>query len=103
GLMKVSTIIFLSLVLTVVLALGRDKTIGSLKQDHLTKAGLANLLFVVCDGAIFAFLTSSELRSPNTCDAATDCFTYPVGWLALAGMHLCYAAWCYVTLQQVSE
>lgn len=68
----------------------------SVDSVRLARLGLANVCFVLIDGLIFAILFYDRIWSGDACQSAADkCGKYPVLWLALAGMHLCYAVWAY--------
>jgi hypothetical protein len=58
---------------------------------RVSRAGLANLIFVVVDVTAFALLVYGRRFAAAPCDLGALCSLYPVTWLTLAGMHFCYA------------
>jgi len=93
SLFRVLLILSFSLAVTLICAIAQPIKLPIIV--NLTRAGLANLGFAVIDVLIFALLL--YFSSEDACQLANSCAKYPVVWLALAGMHLCYAAWAYVT------
>jgi hypothetical protein len=85
----IGAILLASFVVTVVTALRLKRIATSAASTRIARAGLANLVFVILDIAIFALLVYG--RSRPACDLGPDCATFPVVWLTLAGMHFCYA------------
>lgn len=92
-LFRVALIFSCSLAVILICAINQPMKIPAIV--NLTRVGLANLGFAVIDVLIFALLVL--IAPEDACRLATSCTKYPVIWLALAGMHLCYAAWAYVT------
>ncbi|WOH63421.1 hypothetical protein [Bradyrhizobium sp. BWA-3-5] len=67
-------------------------------EATMTKLARANLCFALIDTLFFVILVRDFSAIDQACQPGAACRTYPVGWLALAGMHYCYAAWAYVTM-----
>jgi hypothetical protein len=96
ALIHVLLILAASLTVSVVCAIAQPIQI---LDDALTKnAGRANLALAIFDTVLVVLLISDPFAAGHACEFASSCRTYPVGWVALAGMHYCYVAWAYITL-----
>ena len=85
-----------SLAVTVFCAMAQP--IGIIDEEIMTKVARANLCFALIDTFFFVLLIRNPSVVDPACQLGAACRTYPVGWLALAGMHYCYAVWAYVTM-----
>ncbi|WP_334506439.1 hypothetical protein [Bradyrhizobium sp. AZCC 1693] len=102
ALLRVLVILTFSLLTAFVCALAQP--IQAVDPVRLARLGLANVCFVVIDSLIFALLVYDRIWSGDACQSAADkCGKYPVMWLALAGMHLCYAVWAYAGTRHSSR
>jgi hypothetical protein len=87
----VAAVAALSLIAAVCAALQFKKFIEPSVAARVSRAGLANLIFVVLDVTAFALLVYGRRFAAAPCDLGALCSLYPVTWLTLAGMHFCYA------------
>jgi hypothetical protein len=95
----IGTIVFGSLVLALTAAFVVEPNGPSAAANHLTKILFANVIFIFFDVAIFAVLVYGRHYSGHEC-FASSCETYPMGWLAVAGMHFCYVALgCFIKIR----
>jgi hypothetical protein len=70
-------------------------------KPRLVKIGWANMPFILLDIAVFALLVWNRHRP--ACEFGTRRELYPVMWLALATMHLCYVCvGCIVRLKSTT-
>jgi hypothetical protein len=67
-------------------------------ESITTIAGRANLRLAVVDTIIVVILIRNPSSAELVCQLGSTCRTYPVGWVALAGMHYCSAIWAYATM-----
>ncbi len=88
----VGAIVFGLLALTLSAAYFAEPIPASPALSRLAKLLLANFIFVLFDVTIFVLLVYGRHYAAGRCQPDSSCELYPVGWLALAGMHLCYAA-----------
>jgi hypothetical protein len=88
--------VFASLLVSVACSLMLGRVIDPSRTSPLINIGRANLAFALADIAIFALLVYGRRHSAEACDLGVKCLSYPVLWLALAGMHLCYATTSYM-------
>lgn len=71
---------------------------GIIDEVTMTRVARANRCFALIDTLFFVLLIRNPSVVDPACQLGAACRTYPVGWLALAGMHYCYAVWAYVTM-----
>jgi hypothetical protein len=83
--------------LIVSLFCGIAQPIQVFDEDRIIKLARLNLCLAIVDTVLLAILIHDPSSVDQFCQLASDCHTYPVGWLALTGMFYCYAAWCYTT------
>lgn len=95
ALIHVLLILSVSLIVSLVCAVAQPVQVGS--DAVLTTAARANLALAVFDTIVIALLAISPSQFEQACQLEVQCRTYPVGWLAFAGMHYCYAVWAYTT------
>lgn len=84
----------ISLLLTGAAGLIAGRRANLPETSRLIQLAWGNLGFAVLDGAIFAVEVWQRVQSCNGSRATCD--LYPVIWLALAGMHFCYATGCFL-------
>jgi hypothetical protein len=87
----VGAVVFGCLALTLSAAYFAEPITVSPAASRLAKLLLANFIFVLFDVTIFVILVYGRHYAGDRCQPDSSCDLYPVGWLALAGMHLCYA------------
>jgi hypothetical protein len=88
----VGAIILGSLALALAAALVGEPFPNPGALPRLKKAAFGNVAFIFFDLAVFALLVYGQHFSAHKCETGPACELYPVMWLALAGMHFCYAA-----------
>ena len=93
----IRVLLILAVSLVVSLGCGTAQPIQSFDETLLTNAGRANLCLAVIDTTIVVILLYGPSSAGHMCQLGSNCRTYPGGWLALAGMHYCYAVWAYTT------
>lgn len=96
ALIRVSLILAASLTVSFFCAIAQP--IQIIDETVMTNAGRANLCLAVVDTIIVVILIYDPSSVDHACQLGSNCRTYPVGWLALAGMHYCYAVWAYTTM-----
>lgn len=95
--------LMLSLSLFVALVCAVAQPIRDIDAVSLARLGMANLFFAVFDTGAFALLVYYQSAPENSCRLTADCDKYPLIWLALGGMHFCYAVWAYATKLKTSR
>src|SRR5437868_10920777 len=88
----VGAVVFGLLALTLSAAYLAEPITVSPAVSHLAKLLIVNFIFVLFNVAIFAILVYGRRYTGGRCQPDLFCDLYPFGWLALAGMHFCYAA-----------
>ena len=96
ALIHVLWILAASLAVTLFCAVAQP--IQIIDQEWMMKAARANLCLALIDTMFFVILIRDPSAVDQACQHGATCRTYPVGWLALAGMHYCCAIWAYVTM-----
>jgi hypothetical protein len=96
ALIRVLLTLAASLAVTLFCAIAQP--IQIIDETVMTNAGRANLCLAVIDTIIVVILICDPSSVDHACQLGSNCRTYPVGWLALAGMHYCYAVWAYATM-----
>ena len=96
ALIRVLWILAASLAATLFCAMAQP--IGIIDEETMTKLARANLCFALIDTLFFVILIRNPSAVDQACQLGAACRTFPVGWLALAGMHYCYAVWAYVIM-----
>lgn len=86
ALIHLALILVVSLIVSVVSI--ATAPLQPIDEDRIKKIARANLFFAIVDTIIFAVL----VHDPSSAAQGT----YPVGWLALAGMHYGYAVDAYI-------
>ena len=95
ALIRVLAILAISLIVSILCAIAAP--IQCYDEIGMTRAGRANLCLAILDTIIFVLLMHGPSSVGQACELESNCRTYPVIWLALAGMHYCYAVWTYAT------
>jgi hypothetical protein len=95
ALIRVLAILAVSLTMSLLCAIVQP--IQIFDEIGMTRAGRANLCLAIFDTIIFVLLMHDPSPVGQACQLESNCRTYPVLWLALAGMHYCYAVWTYTT------
>ena len=96
ALIRVLLILAVSLTVSIFCAIAQP--IHIIDESIMTIAGRANLCLAVVDTIIVVILIRNPSSAELACQLGSTCRTYPVGWVALAGMHYCYAIWAYATM-----
>ena len=95
ALIRALAILAISLMVSLFCAIAQP--IQCYDEIGMTRAGRASLCLAIFDTIIFALLMHGPSSVGQACELESDCRTYPVIWLALAGMHYCHAVWTYAT------
>jgi hypothetical protein len=95
ALIRVLAILAVSLMVSLFCAIAQP--IQCYDEIGMTRAGRASLCLAIFDTIIFVLLMHGPSSVAQACELASNCRTYPVIWLALAGMHYCHAVWTYAT------
>ena len=96
ALVRVLLILTASLAVSVFCAIAQP--IHIIDESVMTMAGRANLCLAIVDTVIVVILVRNPSSAELVCQLGGACRAYPVGWVALAGMHYCYATWAYGTM-----
>jgi hypothetical protein len=94
-LIRVLAILTVSMVVSIACGIVQPVTIFD--DARATRAGRLNLCLAIIDTIIVILLFRASSSVAQGCLPESACRTYPVGWLALAGLHYCYAVWLYTT------
>jgi hypothetical protein len=96
GLVRTATLVMAALLVSAGASLMLGRVIDPARTSPLIHAGRANLALALADIAIFAVVLYGRRSPAAACVAGATCLSYPVVWLALGGMHLCYAVTSYM-------
>lgn len=96
ALLRVLLILVASLAVSVFCAIAQP--IRIIDESTMTIAARANLCLAIVDTVIVVILIRNPSSAELVCQLGEACRTYPVGWVALAGMHYSYAIWAYGTM-----
>jgi hypothetical protein len=91
----VGVIVLASLLFSVAGSLALRRIIDPANVRRLANIGRANLILSLADVVIFALLVYGRRHSAAVCALGSKCLSFPAIWLALAGMHFCYAVTSY--------
>lgn len=95
ALIHVLLILAVSMVVSVVCAIAQPVQV--VDEAFLTTAARANSALALADTIIVVLLFYAPAQIQQACQLEAQCRTYPVGWLAFAGMHYCFAVWAYIS------
>jgi len=88
---SIAAVFLISLALTLVATSILERIMLSEPRPRIMRIAFFNLIFVVLDAGIFAVLVYGR-RYAHQCRVGPECDLYPMLWLALTGMHVCYVA-----------
>ena len=93
SLIRVLLILAVSMVITLISVVAFPMVLFD--EIALKRVGRFSLCLALVHTIIVALLLLSHFSAQQACQLGATCRTYPVGWIALAGMHYCYAVWAY--------
>lgn len=94
ALIHLALILVVSLIVSVVSIV--TAPLQPIDEDGIKKIARGNLFFAIVDTIIFAVLLHDPSSATLGCHFDPACRAYPLGWLALAGMHYGYAIDAYI-------
>ena len=89
--MPVLAILSVSIVLSVICGIAQPISFPALDEARVLRLARWNLGFAMVDTVIVLILSH-----PSACDQCVTFRQFPVGWLALAGMHYGWTIWLYI-------
>jgi hypothetical protein len=96
SLIEIGLVALVSLCSTIAVTLILDGLMEPAARPVLIKAGPLNAILFLADVGIFGVLVYGRYFSIHKCVSGPTCGSFPVIWLALAAMHLCYATTSYL-------
>ncbi|WP_316169098.1 MULTISPECIES: hypothetical protein [unclassified Bradyrhizobium] len=88
---SIAAVFLISLALTLVPTSILERIMLSEPRTRIMRIAFSNLIFVVLDAGIFSVLVYGR-HYAHQCRVGPECDLYPMFWLALTGMHICYVA-----------